>query len=351
MCGLDDAVPPDTAYRTPHVLRPGPSPLTATAQAALHQAPVASVSGDLVIEAFPLEFAGYTYTHSRICYVADRPPAPLVLVHANYAGLKQFDIDVAAFLARIGYVGLAVDLYKDVPGTYEFKDRNPVSTPPGEALEVAIQRHRAGSNAAMDDLLRSPRHWRGLLRAYLDAASAHRAVQPGLAGAIGYCLGGQCVLEHVRDGHPLQAVVSFHGVYHSRPRHPSLDRRLTPEEFAKDVDLAPNAYNRSCRVLIEHGDHDNRDGRDPASIAAWRAEMDAAGIDWQFHNHARTPHGFALAPGVWSNSYSETADRRSTLSMLSLFAETWPEFPQFPVEANACGTRLGQHISSTHSHL
>ena len=27
--------------------------------------------------------------------------------------------------------------------------------------------------------------------------------------------------------------------------------------------------------------------------------MDDAGIDWRFNNHARTPHGFALAPGVF----------------------------------------------------
>ena len=40
----------------------------------------------------------------------------------------------------------------------------------------------------------------------------------------------------------------------------------------------------------------------------------------------------------------EDADRRSTLSMLQLFAETWPEFPQYPVAANACGTILGQAV-------
>ena len=82
------------------------------------------------------------------------------------------------------------------------------------------------------------------------------------------------------------------------------------------------------------------------SFAEFREEMDAVGIDWRVNNHARTPHGFALAPGMWGTAYHEDADRRSTLSMLQLFAETWPEFPQYPVATNACGTALGQAVIS-----
>ena len=38
-------------------------------------------------------------------------------------GLKQFDIDQAVFLAKLGYVGLACDLYK-----YPIAERNPDKT-------------------------------------------------------------------------------------------------------------------------------------------------------------------------------------------------------------------------------
>ena len=58
-----------------------------------------------------------------------------------------------------------------------------------------------------------------------------------------------------------------------------------------------------------------------------------------------------LPPGLWSTAYHEDADRRSTLSMLSLFAEVWPGVPQHPVAANACGTVLGQSISPIGSKL
>uniref|UniRef100_A0A7S1RPQ9 Dienelactone hydrolase domain-containing protein n=1 Tax=Alexandrium catenella TaxID=2925 RepID=A0A7S1RPQ9_ALECA len=203
----------------------------------------------------------------------------------------------------------------------------------------------------MDALLRDPEYWRSLMAAYLAAAYAHAAVSAGRGGAIGYCLGGQCLLEQVRAGHALQAVVSFHGLLHSRPRHSTEDRRLTPQEYEREVKLAPNSYSTRCKVLIEHGDLDDRPGRDAQSIADWKVEMDAHGIDWRFHRHAQARHGFALPPGMISEEYSEVADRRSTLAMLSLFAEVWPDCPQFPVEANACGTRLGQGVATTRARL
>ena len=58
-----------------------------------------------------------------------------------------------------------------------------------------------------------------------------------------------------------------------------------------------------------------------------------------------------LSDGVWKwQTYAvplrvhELADRRSTLSMLSLFAEVWPQYPQFVVATNACGTVRGQAV-------
>merc|ERR1712048_979973 len=126
---------------------------------------------------------------------------------------------------------------------------------------------------------------------------------------------------------------------------------MTAAEFEADPTIikAPNNYAKGCKVLIENGDADEHVPTE--SYEEWKAEMDAAGIDWCFNNHKRTPHGFALAPGMWGTCYDEDADRRSTLSMLSLFAETWPEFDQFPVPMNACGTVLGQSISVLRARL
>eukprot|EP00943_MAST-04B_sp_MAST-4B-sp1_P005873 g5873.t1 len=329
-----DAEPPTKTYRTQPHLRPR------------HTNGELIENNELIVENVPLTYEGYTYRHSHIAYIKGRPPAPVILVHPNYAGLKQFDIDQACFLARCGYVGFALDLYKDIE-SYKYEDRNPSKDRSTQELRDLAKKHFVGAFSAMNEALRHPKHWRGLMNAYLQYSFTHPAVKAKHAGAVGYCFGGQCLLEQVRAGHELQAVVSFHGLLQSRPTF--IDDplgikkgRITAEMFAKEVDVAPNNYTKNCKVLIENGDAD--DHVSESSIAEWKKEMDDANIDWVFHNHAKTPHGFALAEGVWSTEYVEAADRRSTLSMLSLFAETWPSFPQFYVDRNACGTLLNQSI-------
>jgi dienelactone hydrolase len=297
------------------------------------------------------------------------------MIHPNYAGAKQFDTDQACFLARCGYAAVVVDHYKEtdlvgVGGDYPYTDRDPRrDLHPGGAIPVGTDggplvnkeyptnavRHMKAAFDAMMGLLMTPKYWRGLMKVNLEQAFTHPAVAPGLAAAIGYCFGGQACLEQVRNGDTLQAIVTFHGLLHSYPgtkddSHPKgrgWGDRLSKAEFEAQIDTAPNNYNSNCKVLIENGDLDTSVPQDgDQGINAWKAEMDAAGIDWRLNNHARTPHGFALAPGVFSTAYHELADRRSTLSMLSLFAEVWPQYPQFAVATNACGTVLGQAIVS-----
>mmetsp|Transcript_25007 Transcript_25007/g.70451 ORF Transcript_25007/g.70451 Transcript_25007/m.70451 type:complete len:359 (+) Transcript_25007:57-1133(+) len=329
MCGSDGDAP-ETPYKTPANLKPTP---LASAR-----------DGDLVVEEFPVTHGGHTYPHSRIAYVKGRPPLPVVLVHHNYAGLKQFDIDQACFLARVGYVGLAVDLYQET-ANYTYANRNPTKDDGAEKLQA----HFHGAFDLMIGLLRSPGPWRSLMRAYLDAAFEHLAVARGRAGAIGYCLGGQSCFEQVRAGHPLQVVVSLHGLLHSRPTYRddpynSL-RRITREEFAEEVGLEPNSYTPGCRVVVENGAWDAE--VPPESIGEFFQEMDANAVDFRFNVHSQTPHGWALGPGVTggADNYREAADRRSTLSMLAAFAEAWPDVPQRPVPSNACGTALPRPVT------
>ena len=270
------------AYQTqPHCV-PGTaagSPLTVVPAAGV------ATEGRLILESFPLTFEGYTYAHGHIAYIEGRPPAPVIQVQHNYAGLKQFDIDQACFLARCGYVGLAVDLYRehDIIGadpelTYAFEDRDPkrdlngygqnIKGQVSDAQKARALRHGAGSSGCMMGLLRNPKHFRALMRAWLDHARTHPAVHPEYAGSIGYCLGGQSLLEQVRDGQNVQAVVSFHGLLHSRPvpfpgEHSATEddprggyfERMTKEEFEAhpQIDNAPNDYSTNCKVLIENG--------------------------------------------------------------------------------------------------
>eukprot|EP00440_Ansanella_granifera_P040116 gb/GFBE01043514.1/.p1 GENE.gb/GFBE01043514.1/~~gb/GFBE01043514.1/.p1 ORF type:complete len:353 (+),score=56.34 gb/GFBE01043514.1/:1-1059(+) len=324
MCGGNEK-PPAEAYATPDCFKPVPLD--------------SAQDGDLVVEEFPLTYEDYTYPHSRIAYIKGRGPVPVVLVHHNYAGLKQFDIDQACYLAKAGYVGLAVDSYIETPD-YSFADRNPLRSD-GEEMR---NKHFRGAFSRMNDLLWRPGHWRGLMAAYLEAAFKHPAVAEGLAGAIGYCLGGQACLEQLRAGHQLQAIVTFHGLLNSRPMYKEVPdcynahKRLTPSEYAEQVQPPPTTCSKNCVVVIENGAHD--DHVPVESIVEFMTEMDSHDVDWRFNNHARTPHGWALGPGVTATSYCEQADRRSTLSMLAAFAEVWPECTQFHVEMNASGTTI-----------
>ena len=138
----------------------------------------------------------------------------------------------------------------------------------------------------MMGLLSTPKYWRGLMKHSLEAAFEHPMVADGLAAAIGYCFGGQACLEQVRNGDNLQAIVSFHGLLHSHPgvRDASSPRgwgaRLSKAEFEAQVDTASNSYNTACKVLIENGDLDESVPTEgDLGINAWKAEMDAAGID------------------------------------------------------------------------
>jgi len=321
MCGGDEA-PPKGAYASPQCLQPS----------AVEDA----TDGDLVVEKFPITFEGYTYPHGRIAYVKGRTPRPVVLVHANYAGVKQFDVDQACFLAKVGYVGFAVDWYKEKE-SYTYQDRNPS----GDVSPEQLQKHFRDAFEYMNELLWAPRFWRDLMGHSLKMACAHPAVD-GRAGAIGYCLGGQACLEQLRAGHPLQSIVTFHGVLQSRPMYKddvyNVFRRITQEEYLAQVDVPPTTCSPGCQVVVENGALDPI--VKPDSIAEWVAEMDEHKVDWRLNTHSGTPHGWALAPQVTANKYQENADRRSTRSMLDAFAQVWPDVKQEPVETNACGTKM-----------
>ena len=124
-------------------------------------------------------------------------------------------------------------------------------------------------------------------------------------GAIGFCMGGQAVLELARMNQPLRVVASFHGLLNTdRP--------------------APAGGPVGPRILVCHGDADTLVPR--SQVNAFWEEMDAAGADWHFHSYARVGHGFtnpAPQPDNTASAYDVSADRQSWAAMLSLFDEVF----------------------------
>ena len=60
------------------------------------------------------EFHGNEFLGHMVAPSEASGPRPLVLVIHNYQGLKGFDVDVAEYLARVGYVGLALSKHRKV---------------------------------------------------------------------------------------------------------------------------------------------------------------------------------------------------------------------------------------------
>lgn len=211
-------------------------------------------------------------------------------------------------------------------------DFDPVKTP----ITVAQAQGMAHFSAAFvqyQGCLKEKGHWRDLMKLNLDQAKAHPAVHPSLAAGIGYCFGGQCLLDMVRMGADLQGVVSFHGLLQSEPQN-----MLQAKDWDGTVNMdgVVNKHNKGTKILIENAQHD--DHVSPESITEFMAEMDAAGVDWQIHHHSGAKHGWALPPGVWATEYDEKVDVRSTNNMIQLFREIFPDHPPTPTRFNGAGS-------------
>jgi dienelactone hydrolase len=176
-------------------------------------------------------------------------PHPAVMVMHDGRGVGDFVRARAEALAARGYVALATDMYGD--GKHY--------TDPREST-LAIQPLRN------DEAL-----LRARVVASFEALCALPEVDSGRVGAIGYCFGGQCVLELGRSGAPAAAVVSFHGT-------------LSSSQPARPGEV-------KAKLLVLTG---SDDPFAPAEdVAALQDEMTAAGADWQVTVYGGAKHGFS----------------------------------------------------------
>ena len=183
-------------------------------------------------------------------------------------------------LAEAGYVAFLADFYGRQP-----TDRADAFAL-GSALRADVTAYRARIEAAVDTLAALP-----------EAAGLPLA-------AIGYCMGGQAVLEAARMNLPLVLAASFHGI-------------LTTD--------APATEPIRPRILVCHGDADPMVPRE--QVSALQAEMDAAEANWHLHVYSGVKHGFsdpeADSHGLAAIGYDASADRQSWAALLGLFDEVF----------------------------
>jgi len=210
-------------------------------------------------------------------------PHPAVLIVHEWWGRNDYVIGRAKQLAEQGYVGVAVDMY----GNGKTAD-NPTEA---QALMESVINNPDNIVQRFDAAM--------TLLPEIGQADAHRVA------AIGYCFGGAVVLNMARAGKPLKAVCSFHGTL-------SPAFTMSADGFAGKIAV----YNGADDPMV-----------DADSIAAFKQEMQSAGVDYDFVNYPNTVHGFtnplATARGEKYGiplRYSAEADADAWSKMLALLS-------------------------------
>jgi dienelactone hydrolase len=210
---------------------------------------------------------------------SDSDDSPLVILAHEAMGVTTLIKSRAERLTKLGYSAFALDLYG------------------AEDLDLATAQALAGELMRTPHLLRK-RAFAGLKAALeLGESNTHRCA------AIGYCQGGQTVLELARGGAPIQAAIGI---------HPGLKRA------AGSCDGPIEA-----KVLLITGDQDPV--VTPDERAAFADEMRSAGADWQLHILGGVGHSFTNpgidAYGFAGFKYDPAAERRSWQMTLALLDE------------------------------
>ena len=194
---------------------------------------------------------------------------PMVLVAHAFLGQSQFEEAQAIALAKLGYVGFAIDMY-------------------GEGKRATTVEE---SRALMNELNTNRPLLLERIALALQTAKAFEFADPNNIAAIGFCFGGKCVLDLARSGASLKGIASFHGVYD--PPH------LTDHTPIK------------ASVLILHGWDDPL--ATPEQTVALAKELTARKADWTISTYGNTGHAFtnpkANSPETGKFFHKKAADR------------------------------------------
>ncbi len=207
---------------------------------------------------------------------------PALLMAPNWMGVTQGAVTKAKLLAGSKYVIFIADMYGVKNQPKGFKDARTRSG----MLRKNIKQQRDRVNKALDMLL--------------DAGGKQGVIDKSRVAAIGFCFGGDNVLEMARSGRQLKGVVTFHGSLSSNPK---------------------DSANIKAKVLILHG------ADDPAAPKAKRdaleAELTAAGVDWQMVAFSGAVHSFT-DPGAkrkGRSMYNAKVAKRAYAMMNNFFTE------------------------------
>lgn len=176
-------------------------------------------------------------------FTSEKSKKPIILVVHAWRGQDNFAREKAKWLAELGYVGVAIDLYGDAK---EAKDNEEAAT-------------------LMKPLFMDRAELRRRLIGALEMVRSLSWADTANLGAIGFCFGGLAVIELLRSGAPLKAAVTFHAV-------------LGDEKEGEKAKTLPTEEIKGA-LLVQHGIED--------PLVPWNQvkefadEMTHAKADWE----------------------------------------------------------------------
>ncbi len=226
---------------------------------------------------------GDTVCEAYVSYGEGGGKRPAVLVAHQWAGQMPNERDAADRLAKLGYVGIAIDVY----------GKGNRGEPGGD------NGHLMGPFVADRAALRAR------LLAAVEAARAHGAVDPEKIAVIGYCFGGLCALDLARANAPgLLGAVSIHGIF-------------PPPNIGPQADIAAS-------ILVLHGWEDPL--AKPDEVLGLAKELTDAKADWQVHAYGHAMHAFTAAAAAAPEKgllYDAKAVKRSWASVVTFLEEVF----------------------------
>lgn len=175
-------------------------------------------------------------------------PVPGVLIVHEWWGHNDYVRKRAEMLAELGYAAFALDMYGD----------------------GKVTGHPKEANAFMMEVVNNADAARARFEKALELFKNSPAVNQEKIAAIGYCFGGAVVMSMARLGLDLEGVVSYHGSLQG----------LAPIS-SEEVDT---------RFLVFNGAADPMVSEDAKQ--AFKAEMDAANLPYEFIDYPGAVHGF-----------------------------------------------------------
>lgn len=206
-------------------------------------------------------------------------PFPAVMVMHSALGIRHMTHEIASRLAALGYIAVATDMY-------------------GADADLSAP-EKAGEHYMA--LLADGPHLHERCALWFDTVAALPDVDASRIAAIGYCFGGQCVLELARSGRDTKAVVSFHG------------------GLTTHAPLAEGAF--KGEIVAWCGQHDPF--APPEHTEQLRAELIAAKAHWQLTVFGDAAHGFTDPkaeggmPGIEYNALADTVSWAGTVALLA----------------------------------